>query len=75
MSTKIFVGNLNFQATEQDLQDLLSSYGAIQEVYMPKDRETGRPRRFAFVTFEDAAAAQAALESLKGKDLPDAPSQ
>ncbi|MBN1404654.1 MAG: RNA-binding protein [Opitutales bacterium] len=69
MSTKIFVGNLNFQATEQELQDFLSSYGAVQEVFMPKDRESGRPRGFAFVTFEDDAAAQAALESLNGKEF------
>ncbi|MFA5257202.1 MAG: RNA-binding protein [Opitutales bacterium] len=69
MSTKIFVGNLNFQATEQELQDFLSSYGAIQEVFMPKDRETGRPRGFAFVTFEDDNAAQAALQDLNGKEF------
>jgi len=69
MSTKIFVGNLNFQATEQELQDFLSSYGAIQEVFMPKDRETGRPRGFAFVTFEDDNAAQTALQDLNGKEF------
>lgn len=69
MSTKIFVGNLNFQATEQELQDFLASYGAIQEVFMPKDRETGRPRGFAFVTFEDDAAAKKALEDLNGKEF------
>jgi len=69
MSTKIFVGNLNFQATEQELQDFLSSYGAIQEVFMPKDRETGRPRGFAFVTFDDDSAAQTALEDLNGKEF------
>lgn len=69
MSTKIFVGNLNFQATEQELQDFLSSYGAVQEVFMPKDRETGKPRGFAFVTFEDDAAAQEALRDLNGKEF------
>jgi RNA recognition motif-containing protein len=69
MSTKIFVGNLNFQATEQELQDFLTSYGAIEEVFMPKDRETGRPRGFAFVTFQDDAAAQKALQDLNGKEF------
>lgn len=69
MSTKIFVGNLNFQATEQELQDFLAPYGVIQEVFMPKDRETGRPRGFAFVTFEDDAAAKKALEDLNGKEF------
>jgi len=69
MSTKIFVGNLNFQATEQELQDFLASYGVIQEVFMPKDRETGRPRGFAFVTFEDDTAAKKALEDLNGKEF------
>jgi RNA recognition motif-containing protein len=69
MSTKIFVGNLNFQATEQELQDFLAPYGVIQEVFMPKDRETGRPRGFAFVTFEDDVAAKKALEDLNGKEF------
>ena len=69
MSKKIFVGNLNFQATEQELQDFLASYGAIQEVFMPKDRETGRPRGFAFVTFDDDAAADKALLDLNGKEF------
>lgn len=69
MSTKIFVGNLNFQATEQELQDFLAPYGVVQEVFMPKDRETGRPRGFAFVTFEDDAAAQKALQDLNGKEF------
>lgn len=69
MSTKIFVGNLNFQATEQELQDFLAPYGVVQEVFMPKDRETGRPRGFAFVTFEDDAAAKKALEELNGKEF------
>jgi cold-inducible RNA-binding protein len=69
MSTKVFFGNLNFQATEQEMQDFLAPYGAIQEVFMPKDRETGRPRGFAFVTFEDDAQAQKALQELNGKEF------
>ena len=73
MSKKIFVGNLNFQATEQELQDFLASYGAVEEVFMPRDRETGRPRGFAFVTFVDDAAADAALDDLNGKVFADRP--
>jgi cold-inducible RNA-binding protein len=69
MSKKVFFGNLNFQATEQELQEFLAPYGAIEEVFMPKDRETGRPRGFAFVTFADDAQATKALQELVGKEF------
>jgi cold-inducible RNA-binding protein len=69
MSKKVFFGNLNFQATEQELQDFLAPYGAIEEVFMPKDRDTGRPRGFAFVTFTDDAQATKALQELSGKEF------
>ena len=69
MSKKVFFGNLNFQSTEQELQDFLAAYGAVEEVFMPKDRDTGRPRGFAFVTFTDDAQATKALQELSGKEF------
>ena len=68
MSNKLFVGNLAFQATEEDLQEAFGAYGHIQEAKIILDRDTGRSRGFAFVTFSSAEAADAAL-ALDGQDL------
>jgi cold-inducible RNA-binding protein len=67
MSTKLFVGNLSFNTTENDLQDLFASYGPVQQVDMIMDRMTGRPRGFGFVTMENNEDAQKAIEGLHGK--------
>jgi RNA recognition motif-containing protein len=67
MSTKLFVGNLSFNATETQLQDLFAAHGTVLEVDMIMDRMTGRPRGFAFVTMEDKDAASAAVTALNGK--------
>jgi cold-inducible RNA-binding protein len=67
MSTKLFVGNLSFNTTENDLQDLFAAYGPVQQVDMIMDRMTGRPRGFGFVTMENQADAQKAIEELHGK--------
>ena len=67
MSTKLFVGNLSFNTTENDLQDLFAAYGPVQQVDMIMDRMTGRPRGFGFVTMENQADAQKAIEALHGK--------
>jgi RNA recognition motif-containing protein len=67
MSTKLFVGNLSFNTTENDLQDLFAAYGPVQQVDMIMDRTTGRPRGFSFVTMENQADAQKAIEELNGK--------
>jgi cold-inducible RNA-binding protein len=67
MSTKLFVGNLSFNTTENDLQDLFAAYGPVQQVDMIMDRMTGRPRGFAFVTMENQADGQKAIEALHGK--------
>ncbi|HAV64369.1 MAG TPA: RNA-binding protein [Verrucomicrobiales bacterium] len=66
MSTKLFVGNLAFKVTENDLQTIFSEYGTVSEALVMLDRQTGRSRGFGFVTMESAEAAQAATEALNG---------
>ncbi len=58
---KLFVGNLSFSTTENDLEDLFSEYGTVAEVGLVTDRATGRSRGFAFVTMGNAEEAQAAI--------------
>jgi RNA recognition motif-containing protein len=69
MSTKLFVGNLSFNTTENDLQDLFAAYGPVQSVDMILDRMTGRPRGFGFVTMENKDDADKAVEALHGKNF------
>jgi RNA recognition motif-containing protein len=64
MSTKLFVGNLPFETTEQDIRSLFETMGAINAITVMKDRETGRPRGFAFVEMGDAEAARRAISEL-----------
>ena len=66
MNSKLFVGNLAFSATENDLEDLFSQHGPVTEVNLMLDRATGRPRGFAFVTMATPEAAQAAITALNG---------
>ncbi len=66
---KIYVGNINFKSTEDTLRDAFSEYGAVDEVAIINDRETGRPRGFAFVTMPNDSEAQAAIENLNGKEV------
>lgn len=68
MNTKMYVGNLSFNSTEQDLRDLFGSHGEVTEVFIPTDRESGRPRGFAFVTMESADAMNNAIEALNGNE-------
>jgi RNA recognition motif-containing protein len=65
---KIYVGNLPFSATEDELRDLFSQHGSVESVSLINDRETGRPRGFGFVEMPDDAA-QAAIRALDGTDL------
>ena len=65
----IFVGNLAFTTTEQTLRDLFASYGTVDTVRIMTDRETGRPRGFAFVEMPDGTAARAAIAGLQGREL------
>ena len=69
MSAKLFVGNLDFNVTENDLQDAFAAYGAVVEANLIMDRVTGRPRGFAFVTMNSPEEAQKAIDGLNGKDL------
>jgi RNA recognition motif-containing protein len=69
MSNKIFVGNLSFDTTENDLQDAFAAHGTVTETNMMMDRETGRPRGFGFVTMSTADEAQKAIAALNGKVL------
>ena len=67
MAVRLFIGNLPYSATEADLRQHLSAVGEPTQVLMPVDRETGRPRGFAFVEFADPALAQEAIRQLDGQ--------
>jgi len=69
MNTKLFVGNLSFDVTENDLQDAFVAFGPVSEVNLMTDRSTGRSRGFAFVTMATPEGAQAAIQGMGGKDL------
>src|SRR5258705_11794903 len=69
MSTKLFVGNLSFKATENQLQDMFAPHGNVLGVDLIMDKFTGRPRGFAFVTMETKEAADAATSALNGKSI------
>ena len=69
MSTKLFVGNLSFNTTENDLNDAFAAFGTVTETNLMMDRTTGRPRGFGFVTMGSADEAQKAIEGMNGKDM------
>jgi RNA recognition motif-containing protein len=69
MNTKLYVGNLSFDTTENDLQDLFQQHGPVSEVNLITDRMSGRSRGFAFVTMATPEGAQAAVQALSGKEL------
>ena len=69
LSSKIYVGNLPFSCTDDELRDLFASYGAVQTVSIITDRDTGRPRGFAFVEMESAQDAEAAIKALNGTNM------
>lgn len=66
MNTKLFVGNLSFNTTENDLQDAFAAHGTVTEANLMMDRTTGRPRGFAFVTMSSPEEAQKAIDALNG---------
>lgn len=65
----MYVGNLPFSVTEDELRDAFSEHGAVNEVAVVMDRDTGRPRGFAFVTMNDSDGMEAAIRELDGKDF------
>ncbi|MEY2479671.1 MAG: hypothetical protein QOI04_598 [Verrucomicrobiota bacterium] len=66
---KLYVGNLSFESTENDLQDLFEQHGKVAEVALMMDRMTGKSRGFAFVTMNDTTEANAAMSALNGKEV------
>ena len=69
MSTKLFVGNLSFNTTENDLHDAFAAHGTVVEANLMMDRMSGRPRGFGFVTMSSPEEAQKAIDALNGADL------
>jgi RNA recognition motif-containing protein len=69
MSNKLFVGNLSFNTTENDLQDAFAAFGTVTEANLMMDRMTNRPRGFGFVTMSSAEEAQKAIAGLNGKEI------
>lgn len=69
MSKKLYVGNLSFSSTEADLKELFGRHGSVESVNVITDRDTGRPRGFAFVEMAEGSAAQDAIRALDGTDF------
>src|SRR3954466_8224884 len=69
MNTKLFVGNLSYNVTENDLQDLFAQHGTVTEVNVMLDRMSGRSRGFSFVTMSSKEEADAATQALNGHSL------
>lgn len=69
ISSKIFVGNLNFGTTDQELRELFGEIGEVVDVHIPKDRESGRPRGFAFIRFAAEEHAAQAVEKFHGREV------
>jgi len=65
----MYVGNLSYDVTQEELQALFEAHGAVSDVFIVKDRESGRPRGFAFVTMAEKSAMDAAIEALNGADF------
>jgi cold-inducible RNA-binding protein len=69
MSVKLYVGNLSFQTTQGDLEELFSQSGQVESVSIVTDRDTGQSRGFAFVEMSGNKEAQAAIQALDGKEI------
>jgi cold-inducible RNA-binding protein len=71
MTQKVYVGNLSYNTTEGTLRKLFAEYGQVESVNMITDRETGRPKGFAFVEMKTEQEAEAAISALNGKSVDD----
>ena len=69
ISSKVFVGNLNYETTQTQVTELFSEAGSIVDVYLPSDRNTGRPRGFAFVEFSSPEEAETAIEKFNDYEM------
>ena len=69
MNAKLFVGNLSYNVTENELQDAFSQFGTVAEVNLMIDRVSGRSRGFAFITMSSGEEAQAAIKGLSGSEI------
>jgi RNA recognition motif-containing protein len=69
MAKKIYVGNMSYNTTEDDLRDIFSQYGNVLSATIIMDRETRRPKGFGFVEMEEDSAADAAISQLDGKEI------
>ncbi len=69
MNKKLYVGNLSFTTTEDELRSVFESHGTVASANVITDRETGRSRGFGFVEMDEASAAEAAMRALDGTDL------
>jgi RNA recognition motif-containing protein len=69
ISSRVFVGNIGFETSQQDLETLFSQVGEVAEVVLPVDRATDQPRGFAFIEFKEADAVMNAIEQLDGAEL------
>ena len=69
MSTKLFVGNLSFNTTENDLQDAFAAHGTVVETNLMMDRTTGRPRGFGFITMSSPEEAEKAIQAMNGAQV------
>lgn len=69
MSNKLFVGNLSFNTTENDLQDAFAEHGTVTEANLMVDRSSGRPRGFGFITMSSPEEAQKAIDAMNGRSL------
>lgn len=66
---KIYVGNISFDTSEETLRNAFAEHGDVEEVAVITDRDTGRPRGFAFVTMPEDSSARSAIDALNGKEL------
>ncbi len=64
----IYVGNLSYEVNQEDLTEVFTEYGTVKRIHIPSDRETGRPRGFAFVEMESEANEQKAIDALDGAE-------
>ena len=67
----IYVGNLSYEVSQEDLSEVFNEYGTVKRIHIPSDRETGRPRGFAFVEMESEANEDKAIEALDGAEWMD----